>query len=44
MAKPESNGFYTRSLLTLNENSSDDYVKGIYDEWAEKYDKVLEVT
>ena len=41
MAKPEDSGFYTGSLLTLNANSSDEYVKGIYDEWAEKYDKVL---
>ena len=41
MARPEDNGFYTGSLLTLNTNSSDKYVKGIYDEWAEKYDKVL---
>ena len=41
MAKPENSGFYTVALLTLNANSSDEYVKGIYDEWAEKYDKVL---
>ena len=41
MAKSEDSGFYTGSLLTLNANSSDEYVKGIYDEWAEKYDKVL---
>ena len=41
MAKPEDSGLYTGSLLTLNANSSDEYVKGIYDEWAEKYDKVV---
>ena len=41
MAKPEDSGLYTGSLLTLNASSSDEYVKGIYDEWAEKYDKVL---
>ena len=41
MAKPEGSGLYTGSLLTLNVSSSDEYVKGIYDEWAEKYDKVL---
>lgn len=40
MAKPEDSGLYTGSLLTLNASSSDEYVKGIYDEWAEKYDKV----
>ena len=40
MAKPEGNGFYTGKLLTLNANSSDEYVKDIYDEWAENYDKV----
>lgn len=41
MAKPEENKFYNEALLTLNANSTDDYVKSIYDEWAEKYDKVL---
>ena len=41
MAKPEDSGLYTGSLLTLNANSSDEYVKGIYDEWAEKYDQVV---
>ena len=41
MAKPEDSGLYTGSLLTLNASSSDEYVKGIYNEWAEKYDKVL---
>ena len=41
MARQEDSGLYTGSLLTLNANSSDEYVKGIYDEWAEKYDKVL---
>lgn len=41
MAKPEGNKFYNEALLTLNANSTDDYIKSIYDEWAEKYDKVL---
>ena len=41
MAKSEEKGFYTGKLLTLNATSSDEYVKGIYDEWAENYDKVL---
>jgi len=40
MAKTEGNGFYTGRLLTLNASSSDEYVKSIYDEWAESYDKV----
>ncbi|KAJ7371940.1 Methyltransferase domain [Desmophyllum pertusum] len=40
MAKSEDKGFYTGKLLTLNATSSDEYVKGIYDEWAENYDKV----
>ena len=44
MAKSEDNGFYTGKLLTLNGNSSDDYVKSIYDEWAENYDKVLNLS
>ena len=43
MAKSEGNGFYSGKLLTLNANSSDDYVKSIYDEWAETYDKVSSV-
>ena len=41
MAKTEGDGFYTGRLLTLNASSSDEYVKNIYDEWAESYDKVL---
>lgn len=38
MAEPK--GCYNGKLLTLNANSSDEYVKSIYDEWAENYDKV----
>ena len=30
MAKPEDSGLYTGSLLTLNANSSDEYVKGLW--------------
>lgn len=41
MSKPVENKFYKETLLTLNANSSDDYVKSIYDDVAEKYDKVL---
>jgi len=41
MSKPTENKFYKETLLTLNANSSDDYVKSIYDDIAEKYDKVL---
>lgn len=40
MSKPAENKFYSETLLTLNANSSDDYVKSIYDDIAEKYDKV----
>ena len=41
MSKPVENKFYKETLLTLNANSSDDHVKSIYDDIAEKYDKVL---
>jgi len=41
MSKPAENKFYKETLLTLNANSSDDYVKSIYDGIAEQYDKVL---
>ena len=41
MSQPVENKFYNETLLTLNTNSSDDYVKSIYDDIAEKYDKVL---
>jgi len=41
MSKLVENKFYKETLLTLNANSSDDYVKSIYDDVAEKYDKVL---
>ena len=41
MSKPTENKFYNETLLTLNANSSDDYVKSIYDDIAENYDKVL---
>ena len=41
MSKPAENKFYNETLLTLNVNSSDGYVKSIYDDIAEKYDKVL---
>ena len=32
--------FYREKLLTLSGTSSDEYVKGIYDQWADNYDKV----
>lgn len=41
MAKAEENHFYSERLLTLNPRSTDEYVKTIYDDWAETYDKVL---
>ena len=40
MSKPAESKFYKETLLTLNVNSSDGYVKNIYDDIAEKYDKV----
>lgn len=40
MSKPAESKFYKETLLTLNVNSSDGYVKSIYDDIAEKYDKV----
>jgi len=42
MSKLVENKFYKETLLTLNVNSSDDYVKSIYDDVAEKYDKTVE--
>ena len=36
--------FYREKLLTLSGTSSDEYVKGIYDQWADNYDKVLDHT
>lgn len=40
MSKPAESKFYKETLLTLNVNSSDGCVKSIYDDIAEKYDKV----
>lgn len=40
MSKPAESKFYKETLLTLNVSSSDGYVKSIYDDIAEKYDKV----
>ena len=40
MSKPAESKFYKETLLTLNVNSSDGYIKSIYDDIAEKYDKV----
>lgn len=40
MAKAEENHFYSERLPTLNPRSTDEYVKTIYDDWAETYDKV----
>ncbi|KAJ7371941.1 Methyltransferase domain [Desmophyllum pertusum] len=34
-------GFYNGTLFTFNATSSDEYVKGIYDECAENYDKII---
>lgn len=39
MAKAKENRFYSERLPTLNPRSTDEYVKGIYDEWADTYDK-----
>lgn len=36
----EIDSFYRGKLLTLNAHSSDEQVKRIYDDVAEKYDKV----
>ena len=40
MSRPAENKFYNETLLALNVNSSDGYVKSIYDDIAEEYDKV----
>lgn len=36
----ERNAFYNGTLLTLNSSSSDEYIKNIYETWAEHYNKV----
>ena len=32
--------YYQGKLLTLSGTSSDEYVKELYDQWADNYDKV----